>query len=132
MTEPVGWLRAVVIDAREADRLATFWTAVLGVEVADRQEGWVQLAPDEGGVYLAFEGRDPEDADATTRDGGLPPPRPDIEVTDLDGAQARVEALGGRLIKVIEAMPGESHRRMADPEGNEFTLVLPLPPALQR
>ena len=30
-------------------------------------------------------------------------------------------------VEVIHARPGESHYRMADPEGNEFTVVLPLP-----
>jgi hypothetical protein len=39
-----------------------------------------------------------------------------------------VEELGGRFVLVIHARPGESHYRMADPEGNEFTLVLPEPP----
>ena len=33
---------------------------------------------------------------------------------------------------VIHARPGESHFRMADPEGNEFTVVLPLPPDVAR
>ena len=46
----------------------------------------------------------------------------------MDVARARIEALGGRLVEVIHARPGESHYRMADPEGNEFTVVLPLPP----
>ena len=48
-----------------------------------------------------------------------------FQVDDLDVAQARVEALGGRLVEVMHARPGEIHLRMADPEGNEFTLVLP-------
>ena len=46
----------------------------------------------------------------------------------MDVARAAIEGLGGRLVEVIHARPGESHYRMADPEGNEFTVVLPLPP----
>ena len=50
----------------------------------------------------------------------------------MDVARARIEELGGRLVEVIHARPGESHYRMADPEGNEFTVVLPLPPDVAR
>lgn len=50
----------------------------------------------------------------------------------MDVAQARIAALGGRLVEVIHARPGESHHRMADPEGNEFTVVLPLPADVAR
>ncbi len=47
-------------------------------------------------------------------------------------ARARIEELGGRLVAVIEARPGEHHYRMADPEGNEFTVVLPPTPDVAR
>jgi len=53
--------------------------------------------------------------------------RSDIEVVDMDVAQSRIEALGGRLVAVIQEPDGDSHRRMADPEGDEFTILLPLP-----
>jgi predicted enzyme related to lactoylglutathione lyase len=117
----VGWLRAVVIDAADPPRLAAFWSAVLGVEVIEQADDWIQLAPGQGSTFMAFEpaGAEPPRGFAT---------RPDIEVDDMDVARARIEALGGRLVEVIHARPGESHYRMADPEGNEFTVVLPLPP----
>ncbi|MCD9624347.1 VOC family protein [Rhabdothermincola salaria] len=120
-TEAVGWLRAVVVDAQDPERLATFWQAVLGVGVYEVEQDWIQLERDRGGVYLAFQ---PLPA------GGEPGAmrlRPDIEVEDMDVAQARIEDLGGRLVAVIEEPDGDSHRRMADPEGNEFTILLPLP-----
>ena len=117
--EPVGWLRAVVFDAEDPHRLASFWGAVLGVEVIESAPDWIQLAPDRGGAFVAIEpGSGP---------GGGSRTRPDLEVTDMDVARARIEELGGRLVEVIHARPGESHYRMADPEGNEFTVVLPLP-----
>ncbi len=118
----VGWLRAVVVDAADPPRLAEFWRAVLGVGVVEQESDWIQLEPDRGGAFLAFEPAAP----------GAPPTgfrtRPDIEVDDMNVAHARIEELGGRLVEVIHARPGESHYRMADPEGNEFTVVLPLPP----
>jgi len=126
MAEPVGWLRAVVIDATDPSALAEFWQAVLGVGVVETASDWIQLEPDRGGAFLAFE---------PAPDGVAPTgfrTRLDIEVDDMDVARDRIEALGGRMVEVIHARPGESHYRMADPEGNEFTVVLPLPPDVAR
>jgi predicted enzyme related to lactoylglutathione lyase len=122
MGERVGWLRAVVVDAADPPKLAAFWQAVLGVGIVEQAPDWIQLKPGTGGAFLAFE----------PAPSGHPPTgfrtRPDIEVDDMEVARARIEELGGRLVEVIHARPGESHYRMADPEGNEFTVVLPLPP----
>jgi predicted enzyme related to lactoylglutathione lyase len=51
--------------------------------------------------------------------------RLDLEVDELDGPSARAEALGAELLQVVHVRPGEEHRVFADPEGNEFNLVLP-------
>jgi hypothetical protein len=41
------------------------------------------------------------------------------------------EPLGaGRLVEIVHERTGEMQRRMADPEGNEFTILAPLPPDL--
>lgn len=126
-TPAVGWLRAVVIDATDPERLATFWQAVLGVGRVEVTEDWIQLAPGRGGIYLAFQPA-PDSAPApSTRTIRL---RPDLEVDDMDVAQARIEALGGRLVEIVHERTGDTHRRMADPEGNEFTILAPLPPEL--
>ena len=116
----VGWLRALVVDADDAERLSAFWQAVLGVGVAEVEQDWIQLTRDRGGAYLAFQPAETGDRPPRVR------LRPDIEVEDMDVAQARIEALGGRLVAVIHEPNGETHRRMADPEGNEFTILLPL------
>jgi predicted enzyme related to lactoylglutathione lyase len=131
MAEPVGWLRAVVVDAADPPKLAEFWQAVLGVGVVETAPDWIQLAPDRGGAFVAFEpapnGRAPASQERASQRT-----RPDIEVEDMEVARTRIEALGGRLVEVIHARPGESHYRMADPEGNEFTVVLPLPADVAR
>lgn len=124
MREPVGWVRAVVVDAIDPARLAAFWQAVLGVGVIEEQADWVQLGPDRGRAYLAFQPvSDPAEAGRTRT-------RIDLEVDDMDVARARIEALGGSFVAPIPEMTGGVHYRMADPEGNEFTVVLPLPPEL--
>ena len=123
MADPaVGWVRGVVYAADDLEGLAAFWCAVLGTDVQYREPGWVELRPGTpGGALLAFQPR------VATGPSTTVPVSIDLEVTDLDAAQARVEALGASLLEVIHAKPGEEHRLMADPEGNRFTLVLPFP-----
>ena len=116
---PVGWCRALVLEADDLERAAGFWQAVLGVGAVDVRPDWIQLERDRGGLYPGFlpaSGARPSAVRA----------RPDIEVADLDAAQARIEALGGTLLHIDRDPEGE-HRLMADTEGNEFTILRPLP-----
>ena len=124
-TDGVGWFRAVVVDAEDPEGLARFWASVLGVEVAVVEEGWVQLAPGRGGAFLAFQ-------PATEgRPTGMAL-RPDVEVPDPQAARDEVLAIGGRHVRTVVEPKGDTHEMMADPEGNEFCLVQPLPPELAR
>jgi predicted enzyme related to lactoylglutathione lyase len=117
--ESVGWLRAIVVDADDLDLLAAFWGAVLGVGVAERFDDWVMLASPRRGASLAFQPRDLGGSD------GAPCLRPDLEVGDLEAATRRIETLGGRLVDVVDESDGVTYHVMADPEGNEFAIVLP-------
>jgi predicted enzyme related to lactoylglutathione lyase len=48
----------------------------------------------------------------------------DIEVADVDEAQAAIEAIGGRRLPMNDFDEYGFHwRQMADPEGNEFCLI---------
>jgi predicted enzyme related to lactoylglutathione lyase len=116
----VGWFRGIVVDADDIDLLAAFWGAVLGVTVVEHFDDWVMLSPSHGGAYLAFQPREVGGGDAPAR------LRLDVEVGDLDGATQRIETLGGRLVDVVDEAEVPYHL-MADPEGNEFSIVLPLP-----
>jgi predicted enzyme related to lactoylglutathione lyase len=115
----IGWCRALVFEVDDLERAAAFWTGLLGTNVVERKPGWVATDRDRGGMYLGFvltEAERPR----------LIRARPDIEVQDLDAAQGRIEELGGRLVK-IDPDPDGEHRLMADTEGNEFTILHPLP-----
>ena len=122
----IGWFRALVVDADDYEALAEFWRRLLDVEVAERVEEWVQLTPDQGGVYLAF-----QPAPTGEKPAGLRV-RPDIEVDDVDAAKARIIELGGHEVRVVHEPDGDTHVVMADPEGNEFCILPPLPPELAR
>lgn len=117
----VGWLRGVVVDAIDPERLGAFWQAVLGVGLGERVPGWLELRAGDQGSLMAFQPVDP----VAHVPGRI---RIDVEVVDLETATARVVELGGALKEIVRFRPGEEHRVMTDPEGNEFTLVLPFPP----
>jgi len=106
----VGWLRGVIVDAVDPERLGAFWQAILGVPVHEREPGWLELEFGPRGSLMAFQPVDP----IAHAPGRL---RIDVEIGDLDAATARVEALGGALKEVVRFRPGEEHRVMTDPEG---------------
>ncbi len=118
---PVGWLRGVIVDAIDVERLGAFWQQVLGVGVGEQVPGWLQLDFGAKGSLMAFQPVDP----VRHTPGRL---RIDIDVQDLDVATARIIELGGALKEIVRFRPEEEHRVMTDPEGNEFNLVLPFPP----
>ena len=128
----IGWLRAVVVDCDDHLAVGRFWQALLGVDVAEEEEGWLQLTPDPGGVYLAFQPRSVGDPDGVGDGRPGMRIRPDIEVADVDAAKAAIVDLGGREVRLVHEPDGDTHLVMADPEGNEFCILPPLPPELAR
>jgi predicted enzyme related to lactoylglutathione lyase len=114
-------LDAITIDCLEPLRLARFWAAMFGTELESAVgEGpaYVDLLPLPGVPILRFQ-RVPEPKVVKNR------VHLDVAVEDLDDARARVEALGGRAIS-REVVAEYTYRWlvMADPEGNEFCLVI--------
>lgn len=108
---------AVTIDCLDPDRVAQFWSALLGRERGPSEPGWVYLG---------------KRSDALPRLVFQPVAEPkvgktrihlDVTVDDIEAAVAQVVALGG-------SPTGERHEYeagfvvvMRDPEGNEFCLV---------
>lgn len=108
---------AVTIDCVDPERVARFWSTLLGREPGPSQEGWIYLG---------------ERGDPQPRLVFQPVPEPkqgkvrihlDVTVDDIDEAIRTVVGLGGRFT-------GERHDHdegavvvMADPEEHEFCLV---------
>jgi predicted enzyme related to lactoylglutathione lyase len=100
--------------------LARFWGEVLGREI-DEPLGdpphYVGLIPTTDDLVVTFQ-RVPERKAVKNR------LHLDVEVEDVDEAQAKVEALGGRRLPMEDFSEyGFRWRQMADPEGNEFCLI---------
>ena len=108
-----------MLDAADMDAEAAFWSALLDIPVVHRSADWTTL-----------QGRDVRLAVQLAPDHVPPawpdPSRPqqvhlDVEVDDVDRAEAEVLALGAR--RLPDPPDAEGFRVYADPAGHPFCLV---------
>ncbi|MFJ1750188.1 VOC family protein [Streptomyces sp. NPDC088116] len=116
---PIATLGAVVLDCPDPVALAGIYAQLLGGEIEDDGDGWVDLvgAP---GAPLAFQ----------AAPGFVPPSWPspdgsqqfhlDLTVEDLDAAEERVLALGAKVLDAAD--PARTWRVYADPAGHPLCL----------
>lgn len=113
----------VVLDCAEPEKLARFYKDLLDADETSAGADRVEIRRADG-LRLAFR----RDANVTTPSW----PRPenslqahlDFLVDDLDEAERRVVALGGRPLEIREARGPFEERGYADPAGHSFTLCL--------
>jgi len=106
-------INTVAFDCSDPELLATFWMALLGVEIRHQDEEFTFLtAQREGGVTLAFQ--------------QVPDPTPGKNKLHIDGYHedltaltARVVELGGSFV-TQHRVPTFVWNIYADPEGNQF------------
>ncbi|MFI1161283.1 VOC family protein [Streptomyces sioyaensis] len=105
-------INALIVDAAAPERLAAFWSELLGRPVVGRTGPYVWLRR-ENGLGLGFQ------QTAEPKSGKN---RMHVDITSPDPAaeQQRVEALGGRR---LEQYADGGFLVMADPEGNEFCII---------
>jgi catechol 2,3-dioxygenase-like lactoylglutathione lyase family enzyme len=115
----IGKLRTVVVDCKNPRLLAAFYAELLGGEVEVQDETWVVLTDPHNhrlGFQLAPEHEPPAFPDRR----GSQQFHLDIDVDDVDDAQAKVLALGATRVTDAE---GEDFRVFRDPAGHTFCLV---------
>ncbi|CAL9563032.1 VOC family protein [Streptomyces sp. enrichment culture] len=113
----------LVIDCADAERLAAFWSEVLGyVELGREDDGSIEIGPPGTG----FGGPLPTlvlSPSSAPRTGKL---RLHIDASptdrDQDAELERLLALGARTVDVGQTGDEDWHV-LADPEGNEFCLL---------
>ena len=114
-------LLAVCFDANDPLRLARFWGAVLGREIADDpHDGLTVLPSEDTGFRLRFH-------PTQEQKFGLNERHLHLTSTSLEDQQqtvARSLRLGARHIDIGQR-PEEGHVVLADPEGNEFCIIEP-------
>jgi predicted enzyme related to lactoylglutathione lyase len=120
----------VVIDGRDIDRLAAFWSAALGYERLDAWDpSYLNLRPTAAGADgppLLLQ-RVPEDKSGKNR------LHLDLHPDDGPATVDRLVSLGATVVGEVNIDYLEAHgtafQVMADPEGNEFCVVWRLRPA---
>lgn len=116
MAERIGELGYIIIDSADPERLASFWSQVLGLAISDRSHPYIDLAPaNEKSPVISFQKVD--ESKITKNRLHL-----DIKVADLEIATQRIIDIGGKLIEICTQDPYEWHV-MSDPEENEFCIV---------
>ncbi|CAM5610307.1 VOC family protein [Streptomyces microflavus] len=112
MTEAPLQINALIIDADGPERLAAFWSELLGRPIVNRTGPYVWLRR-ERGLGLGFQ-------QAGEPKAGKNRMHFDITSPDPGAERQRVEALGGRR---LEEYADGGFLVMADPEGNEFCII---------
>jgi hypothetical protein len=111
-------LLALSIDATAPERLARFWSALLGWEPEEGGSGTVLVPGDDTGFLLRFlPAKEPKSGQN----------RAHFDLTSSSPQEqqrtvARALELGGRHTDVGQR-PEETHVVLADPEGNEFCVI---------
>ena len=111
----------LVVDSRDPEALAAFWSAVLDYRVLSREDGDVEIGPAEG-----FGGPAPTIVFAAVAD-----PTPgkvrlhiDLNPTDRDQDAELERLLGLGAVPADVGQSGEENWHvLADPEGNQFCLL---------
>jgi catechol 2,3-dioxygenase-like lactoylglutathione lyase family enzyme len=110
---------AVTIDCADPEKLAEFYSALLGVQIRGRWEQYVGMQPSSPGQpRLVFQRTDDPRPEKNTLHLDLHVAGADELVASVD----RAESLGARRVERVEEA-GETWQTMADPEGNVFCLV---------
>lgn len=114
----IGELAYIIVDCQDNERVATFWSAVLGLAIADNPSPpYIDLVrATEDTPVISFQ----QVAEGKVAKNRL---HMDIRVSNLAEASDQIVALGGSLLQVCVEDPYE-WRVMADPENNEFCIVL--------
>jgi catechol 2,3-dioxygenase-like lactoylglutathione lyase family enzyme len=109
----------VVLDTDDPPRLAEFYTALLGWQVAETEDDWITIKGDSGteiAFQLALNHKPP-----TWPDNAVPQQfHLDLDVDDLDQAAAYAESIGARRAAGGDHAP--DFIVFLDPSGHPFCL----------
>jgi predicted enzyme related to lactoylglutathione lyase len=112
MTDSATRINALKFDAADPERLASFWSEVLGRPVVGRTGPYVWLRR-EMGLGMGFQRASAPRTGKNRMHFDVTAPDPAVE-------QRRIETLGGRR---LDEYADGGFLVMADPEGNEFCVL---------
>jgi predicted enzyme related to lactoylglutathione lyase len=113
---PNRW-SAITIDCVDPQRVARFWSELLGREEGPPEPGWVYLGQRSDAVPRLVFQPVPEPKHGKTRI------HLDVSVDDITAGMDEVLSLGGSFTGERHDYDADVVVVMADPEGNEFCLA---------
>lgn len=123
VTAGLGRLRTVVLDCPDPSALATFWSVLLGRQVASVEEDWVELEPVVGDAAVAFQ-RVERHQRPRWPSGRWPQQlHLDVFVEDLTIAVEAAVRLGARVLSEVQGGQGSPWQVLEDPAGHPFCFV---------
>jgi predicted enzyme related to lactoylglutathione lyase len=108
-----------VLDCADADALADFWAAALGLDRGPFNPPYVGLSDPEGRWPNLLLQQVPEPKAGKNR------MHLDIQTADLEAEVDRLRSLGAQLISPAHDDVGFRTAILADPQGNEFCVITP-------
>ncbi|ENN83866.1 hypothetical protein RHSP_41645 (plasmid) [Rhizobium freirei PRF 81] len=108
-------IHAITIDTSNPQRLAAWWSEVLGIGIGNDYGRIVQLAASPN--FLPFQFQKIEDVPTQRNRVHV-----DLKTTDLDGETERLVGLGATVVQKTE-LPQIRYTTLSDPDGNKFDLV---------
>jgi catechol 2,3-dioxygenase-like lactoylglutathione lyase family enzyme len=106
----IGRLHHVVLDTRDPDGVAAFWSELLGLPVTYRAPDWVVVSADDTTSGLAFQ-LAPDHEPPRWPDPRYPQQvHLDVMVDDVEAAQGAVLALGARALPARREFTGTCTR----------------------
>jgi len=116
----VATLKMFTLDSSDAARDAVFWSALLGWEVAHKQDEYAMLTGP-GGVAIGLGTVPDYEAPGWPNAHGSKQFHFDLAVDDLDAGVAQCVELGATF---PDEQPAETWRVLLDPSGHPFCLTL--------
>ena len=118
----------VVLDCEDPERLAAFWSAVLGYERVTGEDDWIVIGPPGRDLSPELLRTGPQPANiafVVVPEDKLAKNRVHLDVTPVDVSQDdevdRILGLGASRVDVGQG--DEDWIVLADPEGNEFCVL---------
>ena len=115
----IAALKMLTLDSSDAQRDATFWSAVLGWEVAHAQAEYAMLTGP-GGMAFGFGTLDDHEQPGWPNEHGSKQFHLDLACEDMTATEAKAVELGAT---VVDPQPGETWRVLIDPDGHPFCLT---------
>lgn len=108
-------IHAITIDTANPQKLAAWWSRVLGIAIGNDYGQIVQLAASPAVPLFQFQ----KIEDVPTQRNRV---HVDLKTPDLDGETARLVTLGATVVQKFE-LPHFRYTTLTDPDGNKFDLV---------